>query len=168
MKRIILLATMLCCSYGLQAQKTVKLNNLWTKPQVHVLFQGYTLSFKIKDIDRALVLMDGIGDPSFGATSGLDTLVNYNTELFPGTRTLYRNKLQPLMQKGVGAFLLLAGQAQVVNHKNKKLKEIIADVQPVKMDDSFAYINFYDPRNNNLIFSGSMNVGMYGQDLGIE
>jgi len=167
MKYVMLLTLSLAMSVVLFAQRTIKLHKLWAKPHVHVLFEGYTLSFKIKDINRAIELLNEIGDTTYGTTSGLDTLRHYPIELYPGLRLQYRNALQPLMQRGVGCFLLLSGQAQIVNKKKKKLKEIITDIVPVKGDDELAYINVYDPKNNKLIFSGCMPVGLYNKDIGI-
>ena len=168
MKYAFLLTLSLAMSAVLFAQRTVKLHNLWAKPQVHVLFEGYTLSFKIKDINRTIEILNEIGDTTYGSTSGLDTLRHYTLELYPGLRLQYRNPLQPLMQRGVGCFLLLSGQAYIVNKKKKKLKEIVANILPVKGDDELAYVNFYDPKNNKLLFSGCMPVGLYNKDLGID
>jgi hypothetical protein len=168
MKYASLLTLSLAMSAVLFAQRTVKLHNLWAKPQVHVLFEGYTLSFKIKDINRTIELLNEIGDTTYGITSGLDTLRQFPIELYPGLKLQYRNTLQPLVQRGVGCFLLLSGQAYIVNKKKKKLKEIVANILPVKGDDELAYVNFYDPQNNKLLFSGCMPVGLYNKDLGID
>ena len=168
MKYASLLTLSLAMSAVLFAQRTVKLHNLWAKPQVHVLFEGYTLSFKIKDINRTIELLNEIGDTTYGITSGLDTLRQFPIELYPGLKLQYRNTLQPLVQRGVGCFLLLSGQAYIVNKKKKKLKEIVANILPVKGDDELAYVNFYDPKNNKLIFSGCMPIGLYNRDLGID
>jgi hypothetical protein len=168
MKYASLLTLSLAMSAVLFAQRTVKLHNLWAKPQVHVLFEGYTLSFKIKDINRTIELLNEIGDTTYGITSGLDTLRQFPIELYPGLKLQYRNTLQPLVQRGVGCFLLLSGQAYIVNKKKKKLKEIVANIVPVKGDDELAYVNFYDPKNNKLIFSGCMPIGLYNRDLGID
>ena len=168
MKYAFLLTLSLAMSAVLFAQRTVKLHNLWAKPQVHVLFEGYTLSFKIKDINRTMEILNEIGDTTYGITSGLDTLRQYPLELYPGLRLQYRNALQPLMQRGVACFLLLSGQAHIVNKRKKKLKEIVANILPVKGDDELAYVNFYDPKNNKLLFSGCMPVGLYNKDLGID
>ncbi len=168
MKYASLLTLSLAMSAVLFAQRTVKLHNLWAKPQVHVLFEGYTLSFKIKDINRTIELLNEIGDTTYGITSGLDTLRQFPIELYPGLKLQYRNTLQPLMQRGVACFLLLSGQAHIVNKKKKKLKEIVANILPVKGDDELAYVNFYDPKNNKLLFSGCMPVGLYNKDLGID
>jgi len=168
MKYASLLTLSLAMSAVLFAQRTVKLHNLWAKPQVHVLFEGYTLSFKIKDINRTIELLNEIGDTTYGITSGLDTLRQFPIELYPGLKLQYRNTLQPLVQRGVGCFLLLSGQAYIVNKKKKKLKEIVANILPVKGDDELAYVNFYDPKNNKLLFSGCMPVGLYNKDLGID
>ncbi len=166
-QRILLAVTLICCN-TVFAQRTIKLNNLWAKPEVHVLFQGYTLSFTIKDVNKAVALLAETGDSSFGTSTQLDTSRSYDSELFPGVRTQYRYWLQPLIQNGVGSFLLLAGHAEIANPRHRKLSTIIADIQPVERDDSFARVNFYDPRNNHLLFSGRMNVDLYNRDLGID
>ncbi len=168
MKYAFLLTLSLAMSAVLFAQRTVKLHNLWAKPQVHVLFEGYTLSFKIKDINRTIEILNEIGDTTYGITSGLDTLRQYPLELYSGLKLQYRNALQPLMQRGVACFLLLSGQAHIVNIRKKKLKEIVANILPVKGDDELAYVNFYDPINNKLLFSGCMPIGLYNRDLGID
>jgi hypothetical protein len=72
------------------------------------------------------------------------------------------------MQRGVACFLLLSGQAHIVNKRKKKLKEIVPNILPVKGDDELAYVNFYDPKNNKLLFSGCMPIGLYNRDLGID
>ena len=149
------------------SQRTVRLCNLWEEPQVHVKFGDYYLSFKIKDINKALELMAKTGDSSFGATSHLKESGRYSLVLYPGLDMEYRDRLQPLMQKGVGVFLLLAGHAEVRRGKRKVLHEIIADVRPVRNDAIYAYVNFFDPKTKAIIFSGRMNVAMYNQDLGI-
>lgn len=168
MKHLVLLVASLVISVAVIAQRTILLHNLWEKPQVHVFFQGYTLSFKISDIDKSLALLAETRDTSFGLTSGLDEKQQYRVQLFQGLDMEYKNSLQRLMQIGVGPFLLLSGRAQVVRGKRKRLKEIIGDISPVKWDDSVAYINFFDPQNNKLIFSGTMAVDMYNKDLGLE
>ena len=168
MKRILLFFTVLLISHSLLAQRTIQMRNIWTKPQVHVLFEGYTLSFTIKDINKAVALLAGCGDTSFGFTSGLDTAKEYFCELYSGTKMEYRRSLQNLLQNGVGAFLLTAGHAYIENPKHKQLQSIIADINafPPGVDDAF--IIFYDPRNNNRLFTGRMNVKMYNKDLGID
>ena len=150
------------------SQRTIKLCNLWAKPQVHVKFGDYYLSFKIKDINKALELMAKTGDSSFGLTSRLDESARYAIALYPGLDMEYRDRLQPLMQKGVGVFLLLAGHAEIRKGKRKVLHEIIADMRPVRNDAIYAYVNFFDPKTNAMIFSGRMNVAMYNQDLGLD
>ncbi len=162
------MAAILLSAVTLRAQQTIQLHNLWAKPQVHVLFNGYIISFKIKDINRALELLAETGDTTYGRTSGLDTAREYHTELLSGLRMEYKTPLQPLLQRGVGVFLLMAGQAEVRNPRGKKLKEIVADIEPVKRDDEAAYIRFADPRNNYLLFSGSMATEMYKKDIGID
>ena len=141
MKSVSLLLFALIISGTTQAQRTIQLRNLWTRPQVHVLFQGYSISFTIKDIDKALQLLAETGDTTYGTTCGLDTSGDYVVELFPGLKMEYRKPLQILMQKAVGAFLISAGHA---------------------------YIIFTDPNNDNMIFAGMMAADMYRKDLGID
>jgi len=167
-KHILLFAASFFLFIVADAQRSVPLQNLWAKPQVHVRFEGYTLSFKIKDIDRALILLAETGDSSYGIRSRLDTNGNYQIDLYPGLSAEYRNKIQPLMQRGVGAFLLLAGHAEVRNARNKKLSEVIADIQDKEGDEHDLAIKFYDPKNNHLLFFGSMSAELYNKDLGIE
>jgi hypothetical protein len=135
---------------------------------VHVLFGGYTVSFTIRDINRALQLMAEAGDSTYGTTSGLDTTKQYTVELYPGYRTEYRTTIQPMLQLGVGAFLLRKGKAVVQNPKHKKLKMITIDVTPVVDGENLTDIKFYDPANNNLVFNGQMIADMYNMDLGID
>ena len=168
MKRILLFFTVLLLSCSLFAQRIIPMRNIWTKPQVHVLFEGYTLSFTIKDINRALVLLSESGDTSFGSTSGLDTAKEYACELYSGTKMEYRSSLQNLLQNGVGAFHLTAGHAYIENPKHKQLQSIIADINAFPPGVDEAFIVFYDPRNNKRLFTGRMNVNMYNKDLGID
>lgn len=109
MKPVLLLAASFLFTVTTCAQRTIKMNNLWAKPEVHVLFQGYKLAFRIKDIDRTLALLAETGDSVFGSTSGLDTAKAYYTELYNGLRMEYRSPLQPLMQRGVGCFCCWLG-----------------------------------------------------------
>ncbi len=148
------------------AQRTVPLHRLWTPPQVHVHFNGYVLSFRIKDINRSMELLLETGDSTLGPTSGLDTAATYHIELY-ARRQQYTNKLQPLMQNMIGTFLLTAGQAEV-RHGRKKLSDIIMDIQAASYDDNHTYIRFYDPQNHQLIFAGSMAADMYRRDLGLD
>jgi hypothetical protein len=168
MKQLQILTAALLFSSAIFAQRNIKLVNLWAKPEVHVLFKGYKVSFTIKDINRALELLAESGPSVYGKTSHLDTLSHHYCELYPGLVTEYTSYLQPLMQKGVGVFLLLAGHAKIVSPRHRKVREIIGDIDPVKRDDSIAFVHFYDPRNNRMLFSGTMKVDMYNKDLGIN
>lgn len=168
MKSILLVLLIFTVSLSSIAQHSVQMRNLWMEPQVHVLFEGYTISFTIKDINRALELLSETGDTTFGAISGLDTAGNYNVELYRGLHQEYHNKLQPLLQKGVGAFLLTAGHAYIENARRKKVPAIITDIQPLIEGVDVTTIKFYDPANNKLIFEGTMDAGMYNKDLGID
>jgi hypothetical protein len=168
MKRILLFLNALIIAYTAFAQRTVQLRNIWTRPQVHVIFEGYTLSFTIKDIDKALVLLSETGDNTYGASCGLDTAGNYIIELLSGTRTEYKNALQPLMQNGVGVFLLMCGHACIETPKHKRLKEIIADRLTLGEGTNETYYYFYDPKTNKRLFSGKMALDMYNKDIGID
>ncbi|MCD6012049.1 MAG: hypothetical protein K0Q79_1911 [Flavipsychrobacter sp.] len=168
MKRLQLLFAILMLSYSSFAQKTVQVRNLWADPNVHVLFQGYVLSFTIKDINRALQLLSERGITTYGKTSGLDTLQQYHLELYPGYRQEYHNELQRIMQLGAGAFLLSKGRAVIHNPKGRKLKNIIIDVQPFEEGEYVTTVKFYDPANDKLIFSGKLAKSMVNADLGID
>lgn len=168
MKSIISLLAALIFANSLFAQRTINMRNLWAKPEVHVLFQGYTLSFTIKDIDKALSLLVGTGDTTFGTSSRLVPGQKYSVELFPGSKTQYRNALQYLLQNQVATFLLTAAKAEVRNPRNKKVPEIIMDIQPTTDGVNEMYILFYDPRNNKLLYSGKMSPDMYKKDLGLD
>ncbi len=135
---------------------------------MHVLFEGYTVSFTIKDINKALELLSETGDTTYGATSSLDTAKDHFLELYRGTRQEYRNRLQPLMQRGVGAFLLTAGRAYIETPKHKKVTDIIVDIQPIITGTDKVMIFFYDAKTKALLFSGTMSADMYNKDLGID
>lgn len=136
-------------------------------PRIHVQFQGYTLSFTIKDIDKSLSLLAESGDSLYAITSGLDSAVDKTIDLYPGSQVQFQNKLQPLMQNVVGAFLLMAGHAYIQDKKHRKMTEILADVQSTHGGDEI-YVLFFDPRNNKLLFSGSIPADLYNRDLGID
>lgn len=168
MKSISLFLSAFMFSYCALAQHTVPLKNLWADPEVHVLFEGYTVSFTVKDINRALVLLAETGDTTFGLNSHLETGKNYAIELQRGTRMEYHTALQPLIQNGVGVFLLTAGHAYIENSRHRKVKEMTMEIQPMAEGTNDVYIFFYDPRTNKMVFSGKMAVDMYKKDLGIE
>lgn len=147
-------------------QSTVTLHRLWAKPQVHVKFGGYVISFKIKDVDRTLELLESTGDHTWGYPSGLDTNRQYSIELY-ADRQEYHYRLEKMMQNAVATFLLSVGQAEVYRGR-KKLRSVIMDIQPIHGDDIMAMIKFYDPKKKRLVYSGSMPVSMYKQDIGID
>jgi len=142
--------------------------NLWAQPRVHVLFQGYTISYTIKDINKAIGIMAQMGDSTYGVTSKLDTGKDYYIELFPGFSTEYHSPLQPLIQLGVGAFLLTAGHAVVENPKHKIRNEILEYIDVEPNEDNNVLVTFYDTKNNRTIFFGRMKDFMYNKDLGID
>lgn len=155
-------------STSARAQHPVPLRNLWMRPQVHVVFNEYTLSFTIRDIDKSLGFLASIGDTTYGMQCGLDTGKNYVYELYPGTHTEYKFPMQPLLQNGVGCFLLTAGHAVVQNKKHKALREIIVDIDPLEPGDTIAMISFYDPKTKKMVFQGKMATRLYKKDLGID
>jgi hypothetical protein len=168
MKHISLFLAGFLFSCTLFAQRTIQMRNIWTRPQVHVLFEGYTISFTIKDINKALVLLAATGDSTYGTTSGLDTAKTYNYELYPGTHMQFKDPMQELLQKGVAAFLLTAGHAYIESPMHRQVSAVIADIQPFPGGVEQAYILFYDPANKKMLFTGMMASAMYNQDLGID
>ena len=168
MKSMSLLLFAFILSASAFGQRTIQLRNLWIRPQVHVLFQGYSISFTIKDIDKALQLLAETGDATYGTSCGLDTAGDYVVELFPGLKMEYRNSLQILMQKAVGAFLISAGHAYIESPRHKIVRAVVSDIRPVSRGVDDAYIIFTDPNNDNTIFTGMMAADMYHKDLGID
>lgn len=158
---------MVVSAFGANAQRVVKMRTMWDRPQVCVVFGEYKLYFTIHDIDKALALMSETGDSTFGLTSGLDTSRTYTTELHPGLRMAYTSPLQNLMQRGVGAFLLSSGHA-LITIGRKKLDNILMDIKPVGDVDDDAYLIFYDPRHQSVLFTGKMAVNMYKKDIGLD
>ncbi len=151
-----------------QAQRTINLRNMWTVPKVKVLFQGYTLLFSVKDIDKTLGFLAEGGDTSFGTSSNLDTSQYYSCELYANHHLQYRNNLQPLLQNGVGAFLLLSGHAAVFNKKHKRIMKVTANISEAGYNEPYVLVTFYDPKNQKILFFGKMRTDIYNRDLGIE
>ncbi len=168
MKRLSLLLLAFILSFTSFAQRAIQMRNIWTRPQVHVLFQGYILSFTIKDINRAMELLQETGDTTFGKSCGLDTAGNYVLEFFPGFHQEYHSKLQRLMQAGVGAFLLSNGLACIENAKHKKVPAIITDMVPLMDGVEITAVKFYDPKTKTMLFDGLLEAGMYNKDMGID
>lgn len=168
MKQFLLLFAVFILPLSSFSQKTVELRNLWAQPQVHILFEGYTISFTIRDIDRALELLSERGINTYGNTSGLDTTRQHHVELYPGFRQQYRSNLQVMMQNGAGSFLLSKGRAVIRNPKRKKLKAVIMDVNPFIEGEHTTVVKFYDPANNNLLFTGQLAASIQNADLGID
>ncbi len=166
-KRILLFLSLIMCCLHAYAQRSLKLRNLWAEPEVHVLFEGYTLSFTIKDINKALMLLEGTGDHTFGTNSGLDSGRQYIVELYPG-RVEYKNRLQAMMHADIAGFLLSAGHAEVRNPRHRKLDEIILDIQLPDAGEVSTIVRVFDPKNDKMLFWGKMNINMYNKDLGID
>ncbi len=155
-------------STTLYAQHPVKIRNLWTRPQVHVFFEGYKVSFAIRDINKTLALLRQAGDSTHASVCKLDTAKDYNYALMHGTDLQYRDAMEPFIQNLVGPFLLTAGRAVVESGRHKVLKEIIVDIQYTSLGGDTVFVEFFDPANNKRIFSGMMPVAIYGMDLGID
>lgn len=169
MKRIALILTMVFASAHTYAQHTVEIRNMWDEPtKVHVNFGEYTIAFSIADIKKALSLLAETGETSYGDGAFLDTTKSYYIELYPGYNTEYHNRLQPIIQKAVGAYLLTVGRAVIENPKKKKLKGLIVDIQPMPEGENITDVKFYDVNSNKLVFNGQMVMEMYNKDLGIE
>jgi len=168
MKKLSLLLTLLIMGAVALAQRPVQMSNLWTRPQVHVLFQGYVVSFAIRDIDRALQLLEESGDSTYGSSCKLDTAGNYVVELFPGFRQEYKSRMQPLMQRGVGAFLMLAGRAYIEDRHHHPVTTVTADIAPFMEGVEQTNCCFYDPATNIKLFEGKFALGMQNRDLGID
>jgi len=168
MKNVLLFLMAFLLSSFIFPQHNVQVRNLWEQPHVHVIFEGYTLSFTLKDINKALQLLAETGDSIYGLSSGLDTGKDYTVELYEGTGTEYLNTLQPILQNAVGAFLLTAGHAEIRNKKGRVLKDIIVDVGTLTKGEDEVVVRVQDPKNNHLIFWGKMKIEMYHKDLGID
>lgn len=168
MNRLLFFFAVFILPFCVQAQKTVAIRNLWAKPEVHVLYQGYTVSFTIRDINRALELLSQNGIATYGSSSGLDTLKEHSLELYPGYRQEYRNVLQPMLQLGVGAFLLANGRAEVRDSRHKKLKSITMDILPFIEGEHVTDIKFFDPGSGKQLFNGRIAESMLHADLGID
>ncbi len=144
------------------------LRNLWAKPQVHILFNNYTLSFTIRDINRALQLLTEAGDSTFGITSRLDTNKKYTIELLPDIRTLYHDQLQVMMQNAVATYLLTAKRALITNPKQKTISTIELEIITPETGENYIYLNVYDPKTKAKIFTGKMPINLYDMDIGID
>lgn len=163
-----LLLLLLFFAYPAQAQRTVNLRNMWTVPKVKVVFQGYTILFSVKDIDKTLGFLAEGGDTSYGTLSNLDTSQYYSCELYANNHLQYRNDLQPLLQNGVGAFLLLSGHAAVFNKRYKRIMKVTATISEAAYNEPYVLITFYDPKNHKILFYGKMRTDIYNRDLGID
>lgn len=151
-----------------QGQYPQKLRNLWTRPQVHVLFGNYRVSFAIRDINKALMLLRREGDSTYVRSCLLDTALNYTYEMQAGVNTEYRQPAEVLIQNVVGPYLLSAGMAEVENRKLKKLERVLVDVNRSEMGLDIFTVDFYDPDTNEMIFSGEMPKVLYRLDIGID
>lgn len=152
------------------AQQMVTMKKLWTKPEVHLVCGRYTIYFRIKDIDKALTFLPPAEQQYFGATCGLAPGTITVTELVPSTRMQYTDHLQPLLQKGVGAYLLASGHAAIEKKRHKKLTAVQVNIGPPMDFNSIRKVpvTIYDPKDGTLIFQGEMNADLYHKDLGFD
>ena len=169
MRTVFLFVVAVAFSYTSLAQKTIEMHTLWQRPQVHVIFGKYTISFTIKDIDKALKMLAESGDHTFGASSGLDTTKDHTIDLLPDvTHTEYRSSLQVLIQDGVGSFLISSGHAFIQNAKHKPVTSILVDEQPPIEGSKRVFVEFYDSKHEQRLFSGTMKTALQNRDLGID
>jgi len=166
-QRMVCIWFCIAANHAVLAQHTIKMRHLWIRPQVHVHFNHYTVSFTIKDINKAIKVMNDTGDSTYGVTSGLDTLMDYQSWLNRDHPPGYLVKLDDLLQNGVGVYLILSGHAEIRNKHHRKRKTIITDISVPGYGDPKVKVEFFDTKKNRMIFSGTMNVELYGKDLGI-
>jgi hypothetical protein len=161
---------LLILSFSSAAQQTIKLRTLWTKPEVKLVFRDFTVYFRIKDIDKAMQFLSEEDKKLYGTTSGLDTNKTYNVELESGTNVQYLNDVQPLLQKAVGAYLLMSGHAAVETKRHKKIHSIEVNIGPAVDYDGFfrVPVTVYEPKTGKMIFSGVMDADMYKKDIGFD
>lgn len=169
MRRVACLLLLLIVTYSCAAQQKIKLVKLWHKTQVHVIFHEYHLFFSIRDIDQVMSYLHQSDSATYDSTSGLDTNLLYQTEL-EARDMEYHNKLQPLMQKEVGVFLLLHGHAYIEDSRHKKIKTIVARIgEAIDTNGNFFVpVNFFDAKTGKMLFAGVMNVGIQHRLLELQ
>lgn len=154
----ILVATI---AFAAVAQQKIKLQKLWQKTQVHVIFNEYHLFFSIRDMDQTMRYLHESDPQLYDSTTGLDSSLLYQTEL-EARDMEYHNSLQPLIQKEVGVFLLMRGRAYIEDSRHKKIKTVIAHIgEPIDTNGNlFVPVNFFDAKTNQMLFAGVMNVSI--------
>jgi len=169
MRRVACLLLLLIVTYSCAAQQKIKLVKLWHKTQVHVIFHEYHLFFSIRDIDQVMSYLHQSDSATYDSTSGLDTNLLYQTEL-EARDMEYHNKLQPLMQKEVGVFLLLHGHAYIEDSRHKKIKTIVARIgEAIDTNGNFFVpVNFFDAKTGKMLFAGVMNVSIQHRLLELQ
>lgn len=168
MKRPLFLLVLFLFCGRLWAQYPLKMRNLWTRPQVHIIFGDYRVSFAIRDINKTLRLIRQQGDTLVPKQFWLDTAGNYTWELYGGTRMQYNAPEQAFIQNVVGVYLLTAGMALVEDRKLKRLEEIIVDVRYTSLNGDELFVDFFDPKTKKMLFSGKMPAAIYKMDMGID
>lgn len=168
MKKLLFLVVLFLYNGASKGQYPLKMRNLWTRPQVHIIFGDYRVSFAIRDINKALRLIREQGDTLQPKKFWLDTAGNYTWELYSGTRMQYNSPEQAFIQNVVGAYLLSSGMALVENRKLKRLEEIVVDVRYTALGGDELFVDFFDPKTNQMLFSGKMPAAIYKMDMGID
>lgn len=168
MKSTLLLVTAVTLSFTVFAQRIVKMRTMWDRPQVHVHFEGYTVSFRVQDINKALGMLYETGVKKYGTNCMLDTAGTYPLQLNRDLRLQYRSGIEPIMHKAIGAYLITAGRAYIQNRRGKRIAELEMDIQPLILETNEVFIMFYDKKTKKLVFAGSMPADMYNKDMGLD
>ncbi|MBA3827925.1 MAG: hypothetical protein H0X33_03225 [Taibaiella sp.] len=158
-------------SFTARAQHTIHLVHMWQKPQVHLVYKGFHLFFTIKDINTTLQYLHRIDATLYpDSTSGLDENKLYGVELVEGRDMEYMNRLQPIMQKEAGAFMLMRGHAYIETQRHKRVKVIISEAGPAEDHNrnTFALIHFFDTKTGKELFAGMMNLALQSKYLELQ
>lgn len=167
-RSIIVFLTIQLSALITHAQHNIHLRNLWVEPNIHIFFQGYTVSFALKDVNKAMYMQHfELGDVQLPTQCDLDSNKHHYFELFSSPNILYRNAMQEYLHVAIGCYLLGIGKAHILNPKKKLVPDIIEDVDPNE-NSPFLYIKYYDAKTHSLLFSGRMLRGMYHKDIGID
>jgi len=98
----------------------------------------------------------------------LDTSGNYFIELFDVSKPEYKTLIEPLIQNGVGSFLLTVGKAVIEDPKHKIMPNVELSIEGGEFSSEYYQIQVFDPKTKKLIYSGRMNTAMYNKDMGID
>ncbi|NDC39957.1 MAG: hypothetical protein EBZ77_00130 [Chitinophagia bacterium] len=167
MRSLILLLLLLCTSSAV-AQRIVTTRNLWVRPEVHITFNGYTLSFALKDINKTLKLLESDGTPYTDAQLKLDTGQQYAVELYPGLRMEYQFPVQALIQNVTGAYLMSIGKVEIKDPRQRVVTSFILDVDYDSHGASQYLVTCFDTRRKTMIFQGRLPASLLNRDIGID